>query len=337
MAAASLPSKMRALLHNIKDQSLVIKSVPLPVPSPQQYLVKPFAAAFTVGELGWPRPEELTISSPGVEYVGQIVKSPSATSKFQPGDRVYARVTYPEAGGARQYTVTTDNEIARTPKNFSIAEAASVPVSALTAWQALFEELKFKAPTTESTKSSSTNTRLLITAASGSVGIYATQLAKLAGLHVIATTGPRNIDLVKSLGADEVLDYTKVDLRTWVAEDPSRKVDYVFGLAGGSSLQQAWHTVKDNGRLLTIVPPPDFNWVFDLATPEGVSPSVQGNFWVMHPSGEQLEKITEFIEAGKLKPLVDSVWEFEDYAKAIERLNSGKTTGKVILKVNDEE
>ncbi|KAK5063130.1 hypothetical protein LTR84_005206 [Exophiala bonariae] len=337
MAAATLPTKMRALLHNLKDQSLSIKTVPLPVPSSQQYLVKPFATAFTVGELNWPRPEELNISSPGVEWVGQIVKSPSTTSKFQPGDRVYARVTYPQSGAARQYTVTTDDEIARVPKNFSVAEAASVPVSALTAWQGLFEEFKFKAPTATSTPSSDTKKRVLVLAASGSVGVYVTQLAKLAGLHVIGTTGTRNVDFVTSLGADEVLDYTKTDLRTWVAEDPSRKVDFVFALAGGVSRDQAWHALKENGQLLTIVPPPDFNWVFDLDTPAGVDPSVKGRFFVMHPSGDQLEKITELIEAGKLKPLVDSVWEFDDYEKAIERLNSGKTSGKVILKVNDEE
>ncbi|KEF57664.1 uncharacterized protein A1O9_05582 [Exophiala aquamarina CBS 119918] len=338
MAAATLPSEMRALLHNIKDQSLVIKSVPLPIPGPQEYLVKPLAAAFTVGELFWPRPEELSVSTPGVEYVGQIVQSPSATSKFQRGDRVYARVTYPRPGAARQYTVTTEDEIARTPRNFTTAEAASVPVSALAAWQALFEEFKIEVPTINSTHSSSTRPRLLITAASGSVGIYAVQLAKLAGLYVVATAGPRNIDLVKSLGADEVLDYTTTDLRTWVAEDPSRrKVDFAFALAGGSSLEQAWHTVKDNGQLLTIVPPPDFNWVFDLDTPDGVSSAVTGRFWIMHPSGAQLEKITELIEAGKLRPLVDSVWEFEDYNKAIERLNSGKTSGKVVLKVNAEQ
>lgn len=338
MAAATLPSKMRALLHNLKDQSLAIKSVALPVPSPNQYLVKSFAAAFTVGELSWPRPEELNISSPGVEYVGQIVTSPSSTSKFQPGDRVYARVTYPQSGAARQYTLTTDDEIARVPKNLSVAEAASVPVSALTAWQGLFEELKFEAPTADSTAtSSSTKSRVLILAASGSVGVYVTQLAKLAGLHVIGTTGTRNVDFVKSLGADEVLDYTKTDLRTWVAENPSRKVDFVFALAGGASRDQAWHTLKENGRLLTIVPSADLKWVFDLDTPEGVDRSIKGRFFIMHPSGQQLEKITELIEAGKLKPLVDSVWEFEDYAKAIERLNSGKTSGKVILKVNDEE
>jgi len=337
MAAGTLPTKMRALLHNLKDQSLAIKTVPLPVTSAQQYLVKPFATAFTVGELNWPRPEELNISSPGVEWVGQIVKSPSTTSKFQPGDRVYARVTYPQSGAARQYTVTTDDEIARVPKNFSASEAASVPVSALTAWQGLFEEFKFKAPNTASNPSSDTKKRVLVLAASGSVGVYVTQLAKLAGLHVIGTTGTRNVDFVKSLGADEVLDYTKTDLRSWVAEDPSRKVDVVFALAGGVSRDQAWHTLKENGQLLTIVPPPDFNWVFDLDTPEGVDPSIKGRFFVMHPSGEQLEKITELIEAGKLKPLVDSVWEFDDYEKAIERLNSGKTSGKVILKVNDEE
>ena len=337
MAVTTLPSTMRALLHNLTDQSLALKYVPLPVPSANQYLVRTYTAAFTLGELQWPRPEGLTISTPGVEFVARIIKSPSESSKFQAGERVYARVAYPNPGAARDYTIASDDELALVPSNLSVSDAAAVPVSALTAWQALFDEFKFTIPTTPALEASATNTRILITAASGSVGIWATQLAKLAGLHVITTSGPRNIDLVKSLGADEVLDYTKTNIQTWVAEDESRKVDFVFDLIGGSARAQAWHALNDGARLITIVPPPDMQWKFELDVPEGIGADITGRFFIMHPSGEQLGRITELIEGGKFKPLVDSVWNFEEYDKAIERLGSGKTTGKVVLKINEED
>ncbi|RVX75841.1 hypothetical protein B0A52_00198 [Exophiala mesophila] len=337
MASTQIPTAMRALLHDLKRQTLSVGSIPTPSPSSTQYLVKSHAVGLTVGELSWPRPDQFIVSSPGVEFVATVVTSPSASSTFQPGDEVYARVTYPHSGAARAYTLTSDDEIALRPKNISITEAATIPVSALTAWQVLFGQFELDPPTPSSTKSSAKDIRILITAASGSVGIWATQLAKLAGLHVIATAGTRNLDFVKSLGADEVLDYSQTNIQAWIEEDPERrKVDLVFDCIGRSALEQAWHAVKEGGKILTIVPPADMQWKWVLDRPKGVSETISGEFFVMHPSGEQLGLITALVEANKVKPLVDSVWKFDEYQQAFDRLASGKTTGKVVLRVDDE-
>lgn len=327
---------MRALLHNQKTRSMGIDSTPLPTPSSTQYLIKPHAVALTNGELSWPRPEELTISTPGVEFVARIVTSPSPSSKFQPGDEVYGRVQYPQPGGAREYSVSDDNELALRPKNFSITEAATVPVSALTAWQALFEQFKLAKPSATDPVSSS-KPRILITNASGGVGIWAVQLAKLIGATVIGTTGTANVDFVRGLGADEVLDYRKTNIRTWAEEDPSRQVDFVLDCIGLSSLEQAWHAVKEGGQVLTIVPAADMVWKWVLDRPDGVSESIEGRFFIMHPSGEQLGEITELAEQGKVKAVVDSVFKLEEFVRAFERLTSGGTRGKVVVRVDDEE
>jgi len=346
MSTTALPSTMRALLHNQKTKSLTIGTIPLPQPSPTQYLIKSHAVTLTNGELDWPRPEELNISSPGIDFVGKVVKSPSPSAKFQPGDEVYARVQYPQAGGAREYTVSDDSEIALRPKNFSINESVAVPVSALTAWQALFEMFKLTPPSTTTgngTTSSATSTngtaqqRILIANASGGVGIWAVQLAKLAGLYVIGTASAKNIDFVRSLGADEVLDYRTTNIKTWTDSSPStRKVDFVLDAAGGSSLAQAWHAVKPGGQLLTIVPPADMKWVFDLETPDDVDQSIKGRFFIMHPSGEQLGEISRLAEEQRVRAVVDSVFRLEEYKEAFQKVDGGGTKGKVVLRIDDE-
>ncbi|KIW63427.1 hypothetical protein PV04_10267 [Phialophora macrospora] len=349
MSTTTLPSTMRALLHNQKTQSLSIGMTPLPTPSPTQYLVKTHAVALTNGELLWPRPEELTTSTPGVEFVAKVVTSPSLTAKFQPGDEVYGRVQYPNPGAAREYTLSDDAELALRPKNLSVAEAATIPVSALTAWQALFEHFNLPPPPSSSSSNATpaaangtTQKRILITNASGGVGIWAVQLAKLIGLYVIGTTGTQNVDFVRSLGADEVLDYRETNIRSWAtegeAEAPhSRKVDLLFDCIGGSSLEQAWHAVNPHGQVLSIVPPADMQWKWDLDRPEGVHGSVSGRFFVMHPSGEQLGEITRLLELGKVRPVVDSVYGLEEFEEAFDRLRGGRTRGKVVLSVDGPE
>ncbi|KAK5191990.1 hypothetical protein LTR99_006667 [Exophiala xenobiotica] len=335
MSTITLPTTMRALLHDQSDQTLSLASVPLPKPSATQYLVKIHAVGLTRGELLWPRPKDLTISTPGVEFAARVVASPSFSSKFRPGDEVYGRVTFPQPGAAREYSVSDDEELALRPTTISVAEAAAMPVSALTAWQALFEQFGLPPPT--GTASQTPSLRILITAASGSVGIWAIQLAKLIGAYVVGTCGTANIDLVRSLGADEVLDYKTTNIKAWAEEDHSRKVDLVFDCAGGKSLEQAWHAVKEGGQVLTIAPPADMQWKFVLDRPESVSESVSGRFFVMHPSGEQLSLVTELAEQGKVKTLVDSVWKLDEYEQAFERFGSGEARGKVVIKVDDEE
>jgi NADPH:quinone reductase-like Zn-dependent oxidoreductase len=276
---------MQALLHDQRANSLSIGTTPVPQVSATQYLIKSHAVALTSGELDWPRPEQLNVSSPGVEFAGKVVQSPSVLSKFQPGDEIYARVQYPQAGGAREYTVSDDSEMALRPKNFSAIEAATIPVSALTAWQALFEKFELTPPSTATANASAQQPRILITNAAGGVGIWAVQLAKLANLHVVGTASAKNTEFIRSLGADEVLDYRTTDLQAWISKSPAtRKVDFVLDCAGGASRAQAWHAVKPGGQLLTIVPPDDMVWRWDLETPEGIDQSIKGRFFIMHVS-----------------------------------------------------
>ncbi|KAJ9605587.1 hypothetical protein H2200_010244 [Cladophialophora chaetospira] len=329
---------MRAIIHNQKTQFLTLGTTPLPTPSPTQYLIKSHAVTLTNGELLWPRPKELTVSTPGVEFVGTVVKAPSPSSKFQPGDEVYGRVQYPQPGAAREYTVSDDTELALRPKNISINDAATIPVSALTAWQAFFEQFNLPPPTTSSTAhNGALQHRILINNASGGVGIFAVQLAKLLNLHVTGTTSLANIPFVSSLGADEVLDYRATNVATWAFESTStRRFDYVLDCAGGASLLQAWHAVKPCGQVRTIVPDKDMSFKTELERPEGVDSSVQGRFFIMHPSGEQLAEITRLVEAGKLRAVVDSVFRLEEFERAFERVAGGGTRGKVVLRVDEE-
>lgn len=332
------PTTMRAVLHNQKTQTLSFGSFPLPKPSATQYLVKTSAVGLTAGELEWTRPEHLIVSSPGVEFVGRVLTSPSPSSKFQPGDEVYGRVTYPQPGAAREYTVSDDTELALRPKNLSNCEVATIPVGALTAWQAFFEKFQLAPPVTDSAVSyNNSQLRILITNASGGTGIWAVQLAKLIGAYVVGTCGPANIEFVRGLGADEVLDYHTTDIKAWAAEALDRKFDLVLDCAGGASLAQAWHALKEDGQLLSIVPPADMKWKWVLERPEGVSDSVSGRFFIMHTSGEQLAKITELAEQGRVKPVVDSVWALDEYQEAFERLASGHTRGKVVLNLDADQ
>ena len=338
MSTTTLPSAMSAVIHNQKTQSLSFDTVPLPKPSKSQYLIRSHAVALTNGELLWPRPERLTISTPGCDFVATVVQSPSPTAKFQPGDKVYGRVQYPEAGAAREYTVTDDNEAALCPKNLSSSEAATVPMSALTAWQALFEKFDLKSPSSaDQDNETKQQQRILITNASGGVGIFAVQLAKLVNLHVTATAGPQNVDFVRSLGADEVLNYRSINLKTWAEEAlQARHFDFVLDCASRSALAQAWHAVKPGGQVLTIVPPDHMQWDWDLKRPDGVDKSIRARFFIMHPDGVQLGEITRLLEQGKLRAVVDSVYPLEDFQKTFEKMWGGGTRGKIVLRVDEE-
>ena len=177
-----------------------------------------------------------------------------------------------------------------------------------------------------------------ITKAAGGVGIWAVQLAKLINLHVTATTGPYNADFVRTLGADIILDYRKTNNRTWVAEDPAaRKVEIVLDCIGPPALEQAWHAVKAGGQVSTIAHPHDMNFEREIERPAGVDESVEGRFFIMHPSGVQLGEISRLIEEGKVGSMVDSVYKLEEFEQALGRMAGGGTRDKVVLRGDDQE
>ena len=331
-----LPDSMRALIHNQKDQSLILTTTTLPVPEPDHHLLRVRATTLSAGELLWKSPRSDTSSVPGVDVAACVVSAPP-TSRFVPGDEVYARTNFFRPGSARDFSVATEQELALCPKNLSPEEAATVPMSALTAWQALFDRGGLPVPRTSvgeeaRNETSEPKKRVLVTGASGGVGVWAVQLAKLAGASVVGTCGPSKVELVSDLGADEALDYTKISLAEWVEEDSDRKFDLVLDCVGGGSMQETWVTLKDGGLLLTIVAS---DYKEELERPDGISKSVKGRFFIMHPDGTQLQTISGLIEAGRCKPVVDSIWEFQDWEKALQVVDGGHARGKVVLKIGN--
>jgi len=315
------PDKMTTDMIMVTDHP-----VPTPKPSSGEHLIRVHTAAITNGELLWtknfPMPEELAALKtlvPCNDVAGTVVIAP-ASSPFQPGAEVYARSNYRRTGCAREYTILLTEEVAKRPQHLSWAESAAVPMSAETAWQALFIHAGLEAKAGEGAKGK----RVFVTAASGGVGVWMVQLAKWAGAKVVATCGPDNVEWVKSLGADEVIDYNKTDITQWAAGE-GHKVDIAIDCIGRKALEDAWWVVKEGGNLISIFQPPEG------VKPAGLEKNIKNMFFIMETNGEQLQKVTELIEGGTAKPALDSAFPFDQFQEAFKRLASGKTRGKVVL------
>ncbi|OOF90927.1 hypothetical protein ASPCADRAFT_58189 [Aspergillus carbonarius ITEM 5010] len=317
---------------NTKDLTLISHVIPTPNPTSNEHLINVHACSPCAGELLWPRnfpPPQSRDLIPCPDVSGTVVSAPS-DSPFQPGAEVYARTNYSRPGNARSYTIATTDEIALKPRGLSWVEAAAVPVSAETAWQILFIHAGIVPTEGEmdisKAQSAWKGKRVLVTAASGGVGMWVVQVAaRVLGVEVVGTCGPDNVELVRSMGAKEVIDYRTTDLKAWVEEDTGRKVDVVVDCVGGRALQDAWWAVKEGGTVLSIVQPPT------RACPWSETGGVRDVFFVMQPSGKQLGMITELIEERKCRGMVDSVWPLERFRAAFGRLETGHTCGKIVL------
>ena len=257
---------------------------------------------------------------PGNEVAGTVVDAPES-SPFNVGDEVYARTNFARTGDARDYTIGNTEELAHRPQSLSWAESAATPMSSQTAWQALF----IQAGLGDIQSGLANGKRILVTAASGGVGAWVVQLARLAGADVIGTCGPENVKFVESLGVTEVLDYGMTDICEW-AQNPRNQVDVVIDCSGRKVLGDAWWAVRDGGLLISIFQPPE------QVRPAGCKgKKVKNFFFIMQPNRAHLEMITKLVEEGKCHPVVDSVWRFGDYERAFERADSGRAVGKVVL------
>jgi NADPH:quinone reductase-like Zn-dependent oxidoreductase len=332
-ATMAIPKTQKAILQPDKQSTAVIMitdhPVPTPKPSSTEHLIRVHTAAITNGELLWaknfPPTEEIAALKtlvPCDDVAGTVVIAP-ASSPFQPGTEVYARSSYTRTGCAREYTILLTEEMAKRPQRLSWAESAATPMSAETAWQALFIHAGLEAKAEEGAKGK----RVFVTAASGGVGVWMVQLAKWAGAEVVATCGADNVEWVKSLGADEVIDYTKTDIKQWAAGE-GKKVDLVIDCIGRKSLEDAWWVVKEGGTLISIFQPPE------SVRPAGVKGDIKNFFFIMESNGEQLQKVTELIEGGTGKPALDSTWPIDQFQEAFKKLESGKTRGKVVLNLD---
>lgn len=320
------PKIQQAIVQpDIMSTAVEMTTDPVPVakPSTTEHLIRVRTAAITKGELLWSRYFDIKgddkVLVPCNDVAGTVVTAPQ-DSPFQPGTEVYARSSYSRTGCARKYTILLTEEMAKRPQNLTWAESAVVPMSAETAWQALFEHAGLEAKVSEGAKGK----RVFVTGASGGVGVWMVQLAKWAGAYVIATCGTANVEWVKSLGADEVLDYAKTDVKQWASQEGNR-VDVVIDCIGQRSLEDAWNVVKEGGILMSIAQPPE------QVKPKDIGGNIKNFFFIMNPNGEQLGRITELIELGVGKPALDSVFPFDQFQEAFKRLETGRTRGKVVL------
>ncbi|KAH8899083.1 NAD(P)-binding protein [Thozetella sp. PMI_491] len=342
MAATQLPKEMKTLLQpDIHSTKIIKTTAPLPIPThPEDVLVRVYACSPCAGELQWAAnfPDLIPkdrIPVPTQDMAGEVVTAPEG-SGFAPGDRVFCRIDASRAGAAREYALPRVSELAKIPPSLDWVQAAAVPLSALTAWQAVFEQGTLEAAAIHgdvAARERNANKRVLITAASGGVGSWALQLAALAGAGgIVAVAGRGKEALVRERGATEVVDYTRTSLEEWVAENPAaREVDLVVDGVGGKTLVGCWAAVKEGGAMVGINTPPS------MVKPADLNKSVTKEiFFVVAPLGSQLAEIGELVEAGKVKPVIDSVYDFDEFEKAFARLEEGHGTGKILIKVHDQ-
>lgn len=319
---------MRALFQPDRNvQRLTLKTLPLPVPDPSadEHLIRVHAVAPCAGEMLWPENAENADQKrkepiPCYDVAGTVITAP-VDSPFPPGTEVYARTEFARTGMAREYAVVTTTELGVRSSNLGWAESAAVALSALTAWQALFVQGGLPAE-----KGAAKGKRVLVTAASGGAGSWIVQLAKWAGAEVVGTCGPDNVSFVQSLGVGVVVNYREESLKDWVGQAAGRKFDLVVDCVGRKTLEEAWWTVKSGGTLVSIYEPPEEKKPKDLEVED-----VKNIFFIVEANGAQLKSITELVEGGVCKPVVDSVWPLEKFEEAFARLDGGHARGKVVI------
>jgi alcohol dehydrogenase len=269
----------------------------------------------------------------GNDFSGVVTKVGAKVTRFKVGDEIYARPRKSKIGTFAEYIATHEDDIALKPKNLSFEEAASIPLVGLTSYQALTDILQLQK-----------GQKIFIQAGAGGVGTFAIQLAKLMGATVATTASEAGTNLVKSLGADEMINY-----KTERFEKILKNYDAVFDTLGGEILEKSFEVLKSGGKLVSVSGLPNARFgkeygsgffktlLFSAAshklTKLEKKHNVQYSFLFMKPSGEQLRIIANFIETGKIKPIIDQVFPFEDAQKAIEYAESGRAKGKIIVKI----
>lgn len=287
-----------------------------------EVLVKVRAASVIWPELHWPiyqRKDGSYVNHiPCHDFSGTVVQlgPGSDDSEIKVGSEVYVFTSSFTEEGARkyegalaEYAVADLSSVALKPSNLSLLEAASVPLSALTAWQALHDHGQLKK-----------GQRLLVTGAAGATGFWAVQMAHMIGAHVIGTaSSPRSFEILNELKIDEIIDYKKQNL-----EDAVSDVDLVLDTVGGNVLQQCTKVVKKDGMILSIV---------DYDINEKVK-NVNAKFFIVSMEKEELQQITKLIETGTLRTFIDTVYPLERAVDAYKKGSEGHAHGKILVEVS---
>lgn len=271
----------------------------------------------------------------GHDLSGVVTAVGSKVTQFKKGDKVYSRPRNGRTGSLAQFIAIDESDLALMPKNLTYSEAASIPLVGLTSWQALLDVAGMKP-----------GNRVFIQAGSGGVGTFAIQLAKHVGAHVITSTSSRNTDFVRSLGADEIVDYKNQKF-----EEVLENIDIVFDTLGGDALYKSFQIVRPGGWIVSISGDPDQRLAKDMnlnflkslvlrlvgrkANSLARKAGVNYRFIFMKPSGGQLAQITRLIEDGCIKPVIDKEFSFDQSQEALDYLESGHARGKVVIKIRE--
>ena len=331
---------MRAyiLRHYGGPEGSQLMDVPAPAPGPRDILVQVRAAGLNPVDFKFRQGKLRAILRPklplvlGNELAGEVIAVGRDVKRFRVGDRVFARVAKERAGAFAEQACVDEDDVAQMPRNLDFTAAAAIPLAGLTALQALRDELHVKP-----------GQKLFVSGGAGGVGTFAIQIAKWLGAHVTTTASKRGEALVRSLGADEVIDYTVQDISSVEA-----RFDAGFDLIGGRTLEQMFDIMKPGASIVSVaaVPEPQ-TAIRDLGGRRGLSvifwlisygirsrarrAGVSYRFLFMHPSGSDLALLAELIEQGKLKAIVDRTYPFAKIADALDYVESGRAKGKVVV------
>ena len=307
---------MRAMYLEKKTgpEGLVQGDIPNPSPKAGEVLVKVHATAVMPSEFTWfptfslpsgePRPFPIVLSH---ELSGEVKALGAGVTAFKLGDEVYGVNDWFTNGAQAEYCVAPASALARAPESLDHVQSAVVPISALTAWQGLFERTNVQK-----------GQRILIHGAAGGVGTFAAQLAHWKGARVIATASTGNLEFVRSLGADEVIDYQKKRFEKEICD-----IDVVFDGVGGETLKRSWGLLRSDGKLVTIV----------SQYGENVEQRDKDAFMLVQANGPQLAEIGRLIDAGKLRVYAEGAFPLMRAREAYERARQGKMRGKIALSV----
>jgi NADPH:quinone reductase-like Zn-dependent oxidoreductase len=282
-----------------------------PKPREGEVLIRVRAAGVTPTELGWyPTSHDKnggkrTGGIPSHEFSGEIGELGEGVTGLSIGQEIYGMNDWFEDGALAEYCITRPEWVAPKPERISHAEAASVPIGALTAWQGLFDKAGLRA-----------GERVLVHGGAGAVGVFVIQLARHRGARLITTVSKRNAEFVRGLGADEAIDYHEGRF-----EDAARDIDVVFDCVGGETLQRSWGVLKPKGRLVTIVAGGDVTQ----------DERIKRAFFIVEPKREQLVEIGKLIDAGELRPVVDAVLPLSEASRAYDENLERTGRGKVVV------
>ena len=271
----------------------------------------------------------------GHDCAGEVVQIGEDVTRFKVGDRIFSRPRSGRIGTFAEFTAIDQSEAALMPPSLNYHEAASLPLVGLTSWQALVDTANLQP-----------RQKVLIHAGSGGIGTFAIQLAKHLGAEVWTTTSGKNLEFVKSLGADHAINYQDEDFEKRVSN-----LDVVFDTLGGDSLDKSFTVIRPDGWLVSISGSPDYRTAKDMRlgiarslllgiVGLGVNSKARGarvnyRFIFMKPLGEELAQIATLVATGVIRPVVDRIVPLAECQSAIEYSASGRARGKIVISVID--